>query len=280
MEYQYYYQDSVKDNYSIISEPVCVTGTGYYYRLGDMRTTACQKYWRLQVMDQAPEKSDDPELLKPRQFVVRKANTPYLFTEGVGLITGHYWVHFTGIRIPEIIERCQLVPNKVYTLQESHMRLIRQDFDALFREFILRQSGYEEMTAALFTGILIRLGRFVQEDAPEAHETRLRSQLAQTAIHIHNHYTENISVAQLAEMEHLSTRQYRDVFRAAFGTSPNNYITNLRIANARKLLQETNLPVAQISRACGYEDSYYFSRLFSKKAGCSPLTYRKRSTQD
>jgi len=183
-------------------------------------------------------------------------------------------------RIPEIIERCQLLPNKVYTLQESQMQLIRREFDALFREFILRQPGYEEMTAALFTGILIHLGRFVQEGAPDAHETRLRSQLAQTAIHIHNHYTSDISISQLAAMENLSERRYHEVFHEAFGTSPGNYITDLRIANASRLLQDTNLSVAQIAQACGYKDSLYFSRLFRKKTGMSPLAYRKGAEKE
>ena len=276
----YHTYGNFRDNYMDLGVPVHINGAGYYNRLGNKLTRPRRdKYWRLQIMDQTPENYSDPWVMAPGQFVLREAESTYYFTEGTE-VTGYYWAHFTGNRIAEIVKSCQLTPGKIYSLEEPQMQLIRREFDVLFREFILRQPGYEEMTAALFTGILIHLGRFVQEGAPGTHETRLRSQLAQTAIHIHNHYTSDISISQLAAMENLSERRYHEVFHEAFGTSPGNYITDLRIANASRLLQDTNLSVAQIAQACGYKDSLYFSRLFRKKTGMSPLAYRKGAEKE
>ena len=272
----YYTRGSLWDNYEDLGIPVHINGVGYYNRRGDTSAKLRQnKYWRLQIMDQAPGDRSDPQVMAPGEFVVREAESAYYFTEGRDLVTGYYWAHFTGNRIAEIVKACQLTPGKIYSLDEIQMRIIRREFDALFQEFILQLPGYEEMTAALLTSILIRLGRFVQAETPEVHETRLRSQLAQTAIHIHNHYTDDISISQLAAMENLSERRYREVFQEAFGTSPSNYIIDLRISNAQKLLQDTNLSVAQIAQLCGYKDSLYFSRLFRKKIGMPPLAYRK-----
>lgn len=272
----YFMRMKPQDQYFVTDEPVHLNGIGCQYCFGYAPfRMITHRYWRLQIMVHVPEDINQAGLLKSCQFAVWKPDTPYPYTDGFGLLTGFYFAHFSGSRIQKILDSCQLEPQKIYTLRESHIKQISQEFEALFREFILRQPGYAEITAAMFTEVLIHLGRFVREDAPELQQTHLRSQLAKTAVYIHNHYTENISVANLAEMEHMSERWYRELFREAFGASPSSYITALRMAFARKLLRETNLPIAQVAQSCGYEDSLYFSRLFCKKNGMPPTAYQK-----
>jgi len=278
---QSYYMQTNPYNYFAADKPIHVSGIGCQYRPGDlayrMRTDL---YWRLHIMVYVPEGVAQPGLLQPCQFAVWKNDTPYPFTDGYDLLTGFYFAHFSGYRIQEILDSCQLEPHKIYTLKESQVTQISQEFEAIFREFILRQPGYKELTAAMFTEILIHQGRFVQENTPELQQAHLRSQLAKTAVYIHNHFTEDISVAQLAATEHMSERWYRSLFREAFGTSPSSYITDLRMAYARKLLRESNLSIAQVAQSCGYEDSLYFSRLFRKKTGIPPLAYRKGTAKE
>ena len=54
-----------------------------------------------------------------------------------------------------------------------------------------------------------------------------------------------------------------------------HYILLLRIRNAQVLLETTDGTVSEIARIVGYENSMYFSRLFRKEKGVSPLKYRK-----
>lgn len=65
-------------------------------------------------------------------------------------------------------------------------------------------------------------------------------------------------------------------FRAAFGVTPSEYLTSLRIENAKRLLgrrRELNLSVSRIALMCGYYDGLYFSRVFKKVTGLSPKEY-------
>ncbi|MFI2102722.1 helix-turn-helix domain-containing protein [Isoptericola sp. NPDC019693] len=84
------------------------------------------------------------------------------------------------------------------------------------------------------------------------------------------------SVTALAAMVGLSTSQLGALFRAQVGTSPLQYQTRLRLARARELLDATELPVAAVAQACGYDDPLYFSRQFARTHGTSPSAYRAR----
>ncbi len=53
------------------------------------------------------------------------------------------------------------------------------------------------------------------------------------------------------------------------------YILNLRLQKAEKLLQESNTSIVKISEMCGFQDSFYFSKCFKHRYGLSPLNYRK-----
>ncbi len=63
-------------------------------------------------------------------------------------------------------------------------------------------------------------------------------------------------------------------FKKEIGLSPINYLINLRLDNAEKLLKRTDYSVKEISYMCGYQDPTFFSTSFKRKFGISPLEYR------
>ena len=68
---------------------------------------------------------------------------------------------------------------------------------------------------------------------------------------------------------------FRRRFRAATGTPPHEYVLQSRVAEARRLLGETDLPIKSIARQLGYNDVYFFSRQFRKFAGVPPALFRR-----
>lgn len=93
-----------------------------------------------------------------------------------------------------------------------------------------------------------------------------------------NNYGEDINLNLIADNMNYSASYLTKIFCQAYGCTPTKYLTNLRMSQAQKLLlHEPALSVRQIGEICGYHDQGYFSRIFKKHTGKSPLEYRDAS---
>lgn len=70
----------------------------------------------------------------------------------------------------------------------------------------------------------------------------------------------------------------RRLLKTEFGFTPTEYLNKLRLNYAEKLICNTNFSIKNIALQCGYPDQYYFSRIFTKYFGLSPLNYRHSRT--
>lgn len=91
---------------------------------------------------------------------------------------------------------------------------------------------------------------------------------------IERHATEDISLADIADLVNISPFYLLRQFKAHTGATPHDYMMGLRLMRARDLLSEGVLPIGGISRAVGFRDQRYFSRWFLKSTGVSPSGYR------
>lgn len=97
--------------------------------------------------------------------------------------------------------------------------------------------------------------------------------------YIFEHYTEEISLADMAQAADLDPRYFCRFFKELTGMRPSDYINKFRIEHAAHRLTLSDEPVYNIAYACGYKDPSYFTRMFSRYQGCSPRTFRKRIRQ-
>ena len=84
-----------------------------------------------------------------------------------------------------------------------------------------------------------------------------------------------ISNDELAGLIYRSQDYMIKRFRTAYGVTPYDYQLNRKMENAKRLLSETRLSVKEIASMLGYNDAMYFSNIFKKKCGRSPLQFRK-----
>ncbi|MGG1943343.1 helix-turn-helix domain-containing protein [Trinickia sp. NRRL B-1857] len=106
-------------------------------------------------------------------------------------------------------------------------------------------------------------------DQPSASE-RIRA----TVEWLGEHYGSRISISAMAERALMSERNFLRRFRAEMGHTPHEYLSKVRLENARKLLITTALPVDKIARHCGLFNGDHLRKHFVKQFGMSPVEYR------
>ncbi len=92
--------------------------------------------------------------------------------------------------------------------------------------------------------------------------------------YIEHHYMEQLSLELLASEVHISPDHLIRLFRRETGTTPGSYISEIRLRNARRLLESTDLKINEIAQACGYSDAAYFISRFRHFFCATPAGYR------
>lgn len=108
-------------------------------------------------------------------------------------------------------------------------------------------------------------------------EAKKRSYVEDSLQYIENNYDHSFSIQEIADSLGLERTYLYRLFKKVTVFSPQEYLLDYRIRKACELLQNTDLPIAQISRSVGYEDSLYFSRLFKQYMKSSPSSYRQKN---
>ena len=99
--------------------------------------------------------------------------------------------------------------------------------------------------------------------------------LKEPVAYVRKNYMKNICLKELAEITHLSISALERRFKKFLGKTPKQFINEVRLENARRLLIETNISIATIAYDTGFSDHSYFSRQFQKLFEQSPSIFRQ-----
>ena len=109
----------------------------------------------------------------------------------------------------------------------------------------------------------------------EATQKDLHKKLKLALAYMIKHPEEKITIAQLADLAHLSHYHFIRCFRSAYELTPLHYLTRLRLKKASLLLKKSDATVGNIVPQCGFENESAFTRLFKKEFRMTPMAYRK-----
>lgn len=98
---------------------------------------------------------------------------------------------------------------------------------------------------------------------------------AEIANYLAKNYQKQITLDEISQSTFFSIAYCESEFRKAYGKSIIHYLIDIRISEAKSLLMETSLSCSTIARMVGFDDANYFSRIFKKRIGFSPLQFRR-----
>jgi AraC-like DNA-binding protein len=141
-----------------------------------------------------------------------------------------------------------------------------------------RRPYFQAGCKASFLAMLYPLARRFQTSDMLRAEFLRQQQLAQRLSRLFEHlrlnYAQRTTVRQAARLVNMSDSQFMKVFKRVAGMSFVTYLTHLRVANARQLLQGSDRSVAEIAAEVGFADQSYFDRRFKQAFGMSPRQFR------
>ena len=156
--------------------------------------------------------------------------------------------------------------------------VILSDMQGLFNVAAMEPKGYEidilRLLFQLWGHLYIAVEDQISASAAQDNQaTRIKTMLA----FIHSHYSDPISVADIAAAANISEREAYRTFQQVLGLAPGAYLQQHRIGCASRMLTETSKAVTEIGMACGFSSPNYFSMAFREVMGVSPREFRKGS---
>ena len=212
--------------------------------------------------------------INPNEFLIIPADMPHKYGADENNPWTIYWAHFKGIQSAYFAS----LLSKQYKAFVSYTFFLEERikiFDSMYRNL---ESGYsfENLlySSTTFTYFLMSLN-FAEKFA-SAHHT-IEKDAVDISIEFMQHNLEvPLSLEAMASSVNLSVSHYSNIFRKKTGYSPVVYFNHLKIQHACQYLQFTTLRINEIASKLGIEDPYYFSRMFTKIMGISPLEYRNK----
>lgn len=165
------------------------------------------------------------------------------------------------------------VPLPVPAVQlSSNCKHLETLFKDIGRHWPQQPAGNSLICRGLFLQVLHQI---ISGSSVDPGNQRTMAAVQATLDIIHAQYSDRLSVRDLSAKAGLSADYYTRLFRRMTGMTPQDYISYYRISMAKNILADPAVKIRSVAARVGYEDEFFFSRMFKKQVGISPQAFRQ-----
>jgi AraC-like DNA-binding protein len=189
------------------------------------------------------------------------------------------WIGLCGEGVEPLLQSIGLTRTRSYSrkvLLPGLSGSLHQLLD-LFRQLPLERNFFQ------WLGKFYELiENFTVAERPKRHSLQEKSPnvwIRESEIFMDTHYSEKITVQDVAEYVGIQRSYFTDAFTKQMGVSPGHFLQQLRLSKGKQMLEETAVPITEIALSLGYSELYAFTRAFRNYYGISPSQYRANRTK-
>ncbi|MDR0583424.1 MAG: AraC family transcriptional regulator [Treponema sp.] len=183
-----------------------------------------------------------------------------------------YWVGFNGSFFTSLMQKGIINKNHCYLEIGLHDYIIEM-FESIFDEVSAQRPLYQIKTCSLIMGLVAEL--LVYERRKDQGD-RYQKITEKAKYLMESNIYGAIDIAGISRQLNLSESRFNTIFRNYTAITPYQYFIHLKINRAKKMLEDSDILIKEVADNLGFEDQYYFSRLFKQKTGIAPSEWKDR----
>ncbi|MBH0173488.1 helix-turn-helix transcriptional regulator [Fictibacillus sp. 23RED33] len=160
--------------------------------------------------------------------------------------------------------------NEMYRYKTFNTPYFEQRFSSLFTQILLKKPYFEWMARCILSELLTQIAQESSEVRTAPSKERIANEIQD---YILRNFRSNVTIDDLSSLAGVTPNYVSGIFKEVVGSTPIQYLHQLRINTSLHLLQNTQMTISEIAEYLGYCDQSYFNRVFKKWMGVAPSKY-------
>lgn len=207
------------------------------------------------------------------QCILNAPHTPIIHGSSGQSDTGfeNDWIYFSGSEVETLIKELDLPINESFYVERENC--LTHYISLILKEEKLPMYYSEYYVSGVIHDMLVYIAR--QRKLFDCRDSSAYESIKSVRKYMIENYAKKYDLNLLANKAGYSVSHFCNLYKKFYDSSPITDLINMRLKKARQLLLFTNYSISEIADLCGFDSIHYFSAIFKKDMGCSPLKYRK-----